>query len=131
MHSAPSRCPTCQHALDVRELGCPACATVVSGRWQANPFDRLSPEQRTFLLLFVRARGNLSDIERSLGVSYPTVRARVDDLIAALEVVAPAERSAPPAGDRKAILDRIARGEVSVDEGMARLRALSRQEDQS
>jgi len=51
----------------------------------AGPFARLSDDQLAFLRLFVTSRGNLSDIERTLGVSYPTVRAKVDDLIAAVQ----------------------------------------------
>jgi hypothetical protein len=70
--------------LETRELECAACSTTVRGRWAATPLGRLTAEQQAFLLLFVRARGNLSEVERALGVSYPTVRAKLDDLITAL-----------------------------------------------
>src|SRR5438094_2189927 len=81
------RCPSCGGALEIRALGCAACALELRGTFAspaAGPLGHLSPDQVAFLRLFVTSRGNLSDIERSLGVSYPTVRAKLDDLIAAL-----------------------------------------------
>jgi hypothetical protein len=69
MHPAPGHCPTCAEPLEPRELACPACATTVRGRWAPDPFRRLTREQTVFLRLFVTSRGNLSDVERALGVS--------------------------------------------------------------
>jgi hypothetical protein len=134
MYTAPHQCPTCASALETRELACPVCATTVRGRWtpDASPFGHLTAEQQTFLLLFVRSRGNLSDVERTLGVSYPTIRAKLDDLIAALDApAAPAPAAAPPSPRRQAILEQVARGALSADEALARLRQLPRTEDQS
>lgn len=123
MQTAPHLCPTCGSGLEPRELACPVCETVVRGRWAANPFSRLTPDQQTFLTLFVRSRGNLSDVERTLRVSYPTVRAKLEEIIAALGEPASAKPAAP--GTREEILERIARGELSVDEGMTLLRGLA------
>lgn|SRR5690606_31009182 len=123
MYNAPQQCPTCGSALQIQELACPTCSTIVRGRWAANPFSRLTDDQQTFLLLFVRSRGNLSDVERTLGVSYPTVRGKLEDIIAALEEPEPAPAPAPST-EREKILERIARGELTVDEGMAQLRRL-------
>ena len=131
MYVAPQQCPTCQTALEVRELACPTCATVVRGRWAASPFGRLSGEQAAFLLLFVRARGNLSDVERTLGVSYPTVRAKLDEIIGLLGEPAVPAIARVPAEGRQAILEAIARGELSVEEGMARLRQGSGREERT
>jgi hypothetical protein len=121
MYVTPRQCPTCASALETRELACPVCATVVRGRWSANPFSHLTADQQTFLTLFVRSRGNLSDVERTLGVSYPTVRAKLDDLIAALGETPPAPR--PPSSNRAAILEQVARGEITADEALVRLKA--------
>jgi hypothetical protein len=129
MYVTPRQCPTCAGALETRELACPVCATVVRGRWSANPFSHLTADQQTFLTIFVRSRGNLSDVERTLGVSYPTVRAKLDDLIAALGEPAPAPR--PPSPSRLAVLEQVKRGEVSADEALARLKALPRTEEQA
>lgn len=131
MYNAPQQCPTCGSALQIQELACPTCSTIVRGRWAANPFSRLTDDQQTFLLLFVRSRGNLSDVERTLGVSYPTVRGKLEDIIAALEEPEPEPEPVPepapapaPSTEREKILERIARGELTVDEGMAQLRRL-------
>lgn len=130
-YSAPQQCPTCGNALEVRELGCPVCGTSVHGTWAAGPFSRLTAEQTTFLTLFVRSRGNLSDVERTLGVSYPTVRAKLEEIIAALDEPAPTAPAAPTSGSgsRAEILQRVARGEITVDEGMAQIRQLPRGSD--
>lgn len=119
MYRAPQQCPTCGQPLEIRELSCSSCATVVRGRWVASPFSRLSPEQQAFLTLFVRSRGNLSEVERALGVSYPTVRAKLEEIIAALEEPRP---SPPPQLNRAEVLERVARGELSPAEALALLR---------
>lgn len=80
----PSACPVCAHPLEVTGLACPVCGTRIEGRFELNEFARLPAEQLEFLRLFVRARGNLKELERSLGVSYPTVRARFEELLKAL-----------------------------------------------
>jgi hypothetical protein len=72
------------------------------------------------LTIFIRSRGNLSEVERALGVSYPTVRAKLEEIIATLDQ--PAPPPAAPVDDRASILDAIARGEIDVDTGLARLR---------
>lgn len=127
MYTAPHQCPTCGSGLEIRELSCPTCDTIVRGRWAPSPFSRLNADQQTFLSIFVRSRGNLSDVERTLGVSYPTVRAKLEEVIAALEE--PASEPAEPPSERAAILERIASGELPVDEGMAILRRLSAEGD--
>ncbi len=126
-------CPSCSGALEIRELYCPRCELLLRGRFDrgAEPLARLDPEQLAFLRLFVTSRGNLSDVERTLGVSYPTVRAKLDDLIeaisapeSALEPPAPA-RPAAAGGEglsRSEILARVARGELSVADAVTLLR---------
>ncbi len=166
-------CPVCQHGLTVRELDCPHCGLSLRSRFTLPPFHQLTPEMSEFLRLFVVSRGNLREMERALGVSYPTVRAKLDQLVAAFEeglqaaeaapapTGPPAEEistlsrqladatrrftrdvfgsmftegmpptpAAPPRpdppppddGDEDAILERVARGDLSVDEAMRQL----------
>ncbi len=122
MYISPSTCPTCGHQLDVRELHCSQCDTTVRGRWESNVFGRLTEDQQTFLRIFVRSRGNLSEVERTLGVSYPTVRAKLEEVIALLEE-APGEVAPAPAS-RDEVLRQIASGRLSVNEGLIRLQGL-------
>ena len=97
VYEVPARCPTCGSAVEVREVSCPACATQVRGRFALSPFDRLDPEQRRFALLFLRAAGNLREMERLLGISYPTVRKKLDEIIEALGGPAAAATGTPAA----------------------------------
>ncbi len=123
MYTSPSSCPTCGHELEIRELSCPSCHTTVRGRWSAGVFGRLTEDQQTFLRIFVRSRGNLSEVERSLGVSYPTVRAKLEEIIELMQ-----DDPAPEAGSsesRDDVLRQIAEGKLSVDEGMARIRGMN------
>jgi len=115
----PVDCPTCHHALTVTELSCQTCGTRVSGQFRRCEFCGLDDEQRALLRVFLATRGNVKEIERFLGVSYPTARARLDDLIGAVGA-----NEAPPKGqagaprDRHAILDQVAVGTLDVGEAL-------------
>ncbi len=112
-------CPTCGgHGLAVSEVTCDTCGTQVRSRYSPCPYCALSEEQQTFLLLFVRSRGNLKDVEKTLGVSYPTVRAKLDEIIDRLTPPAPLA----PARDRRAVLDLVQSGQLGIDEALALLR---------
>ena len=99
MPSLIDHCPSCSGALHIRELHCPTCDITIRGDFDPPTLrgNALTDEQEAFLRLFVLSRGNMSDVERNLGVSYPTVRAKLDDLIAALTQApaAPAPPSPP------------------------------------
>ncbi len=135
-------CPTCGGEMLVSELSCTVCDTVVRSRYTPCPFCRLSPEDLAFMLLFVRSRGNVKDMERELGISYWTIRGRLNEIIAAMglggedqpaeEPPAPREADAPPvarqgsqgAATRQAILDRLKRGELTPAQAADQLAAL-------
>jgi hypothetical protein len=112
-------CPTCNHrGLTISEVSCDACGTEVRSRYRPCPFCALNDEEQTFLLLFVRSRGNLKDVEKTLGVSYPTVRAKLDEIIDRLTPAA----SPAPARDRKGVLDLVQSGQLGVAEALTLLR---------
>ena len=77
-------CPSCGGELEIRELRCAWCETEIRSYFKPCDFCRLTEEQSTFLRLFVTSRGNLSEVEKRLGVSYPTVRSRLDKVIESL-----------------------------------------------
>jgi hypothetical protein len=121
-------CPSCNGPVEIRELYCTECDIQIRGHFappEPSSFARLNDEQEAFLRLFVLSRGNLSDVERSLGVSYPTVRAKLDDLIAAISEQQ--EETAPPEPplSRSEILERVSDGRLSADDGMAMLQRLT------
>lgn len=77
----PVACPSCAEVLRVSELTCPACKTRVSGNYPLPALLKLSPEEQDFILRFFLSSGSLKEMALQMGISYPTVRNRVDDLI--------------------------------------------------
>ncbi|MCL2740933.1 MAG: DUF2089 domain-containing protein, partial [Oscillospiraceae bacterium] len=77
-------CPACGERTAVTRIACDGCDTVIEGRFSLCEFCGLSLAQKEFLLAFLRSRGSIKDVEKSLGVSYPTVKNRLEDLLAAL-----------------------------------------------
>ena len=137
-HDVISTCPVCSGELAVTRLHCRSCGTTLEGEFSVGRFGRLTKEQLALLESFLRSRGNLRDMERELGISYPTVRSRVEALVRALgfgprdgdEAVA---EEAPPAGavaaeaaTRQEILERLARREIGAEEAAAAIRAIGR-----
>jgi hypothetical protein len=136
-HDVISTCPVCAGELGVTRLQCRSCGTALEGDFNVGRFGRLSREQTALLESFLRSRGNLREMERELGISYPTVRSRVEALVRALgfgprsddepetatepEITATARASA-----RQAILERLAAHDISADEAASAIRALGR-----
>ena len=115
-----ARCPVCSEQLNVVRLECAACGTRLEGSFSLGRFHALSAEQLEFLEVFIRARGNFKDVERELGISYPTVRGRLDALIRALGFPSQAE----PDKDverRKEILRELAEGRIKPDDAASLL----------
>ncbi|MCC5864653.1 MAG: DUF2089 domain-containing protein [Wenzhouxiangella sp.] len=84
MKKTPSSCPACGSELAVTELTCLSCQTVVSGHYRLPPLLRLDPDAQAFVHDFVLASGSLKAMATRLGVSYPTVRNRLDEIIATM-----------------------------------------------
>lgn len=112
---APSRCPVCESELQVTRLQCPSCSTSIEGSFPLGRLARLSREQHAFLEAFIRCRGKIKDVEELLGISYPTVVARLDELVGAMGFD-------DATADRKAILEKVAAGKLSAKEAAALLR---------
>jgi len=104
----------------VTRLQCPSCSTALEGRFELGRFHRLTPEQLSFAELFLRCEGKLSWVAEELGISYPTVRARLDDVIRGLGYEVrqerPAEERQRRAERRQAILDDLAAGRITAQE---------------
>ena len=142
-HDVIATCPVCSGELAVTRLRCGECGTTIEGEFGVGRFARLTREQTVVLESFLRSRGNLRDMERELGISYPTVRARVEALVRALgfgprdevEVPEGAGATEPPvaastpeaiAAARRVVLERLARHEMSAEEAAEAIRALGR-----
>jgi hypothetical protein len=122
-----SNCPVCESQLTVTRLHCSTCGTTIEGGFTVGRFARLNREQYALLESFLRSRGNLRELERELGVSYPTVRNRVEALLRALDLgdgtpIPPEPPRGPDAETRKGILERLARHELTAEQAAAALR---------
>jgi len=123
MPQAPGKCPVCSSDLEVVRLQCTSCGTAVEGHFEQSKFNRLDPEQLAFLELFLKARGNIKEVERELGLSYPTVRARLDALLATLGYVAEEpDRRSEVVKKRREILDALDAGKLTADDALRMLR---------
>jgi hypothetical protein len=114
----PLVCPVCSERLALTRLSCPACSTELSGVFSTCEFCGLSDDDREVLRVFLASRGNMKELERHLGVSYPTARARFDSLLSKMGI----ERAIPaPASSRLELMEQVARGEIEIDEALKRL----------
>jgi hypothetical protein len=148
MIQLPERCPFCSTPVTtVKQYTCNSCGTTFDGHFAlrdaSHPLARLSGEQLDFVLAFVRCEGKLNRLEAELGVSYPTVRNRLNEVISALGGEPPDEAdsgaeasstgpSTAPSGEahnsprtRKQILDDLAAGRLSPEEAMKLLRSIN------
>jgi hypothetical protein len=127
MHPVIARCPICQAELAVTRLHCRSCGTNVEGSFSLGPLERLSAEQIQFVEALVRNRGSLKDLGTELGMSYPTVNNRLNEILIALgygdRVKIPESAEAPVSRERKReILTRVRDGALSAAEAEALLR---------
>jgi len=94
-------------------------ATTIEGRWELPQLARLSAEDQIFVVAFVRSHGSIKEMERVFGVSYPTIKARLNRIGDSLEFV-----DTNPAPSRAEILERLRRGEIDTDGAVRELEAL-------
>lgn len=137
-HDVISTCPVCSGELAVTRLHCRSCGTTLEGDFSVGRFGRLSREQLALLESFLRSRGNLREMERELGLSYPTIRSRVEALVRALgfgprsegdesEPEVPVADPAIVAAARQEILERLARHEINAEDAADAIRGLGRE----
>jgi hypothetical protein len=114
----PFACPSCGGRVLVSELKCAGCDTVIRGEFSPTPLGSLSEEQIAFIRTFVLSRGSIREMEKRLEVSYPTVRARLDEVIAALSRMDAAGRT------REEILKDLEEGRLNAAQAIEELNRL-------
>jgi len=129
MTASITRCPSCQQPLQATELTCEPCDLRLRGHFERGcRFCALDPGQRQLLDVFLSCRGVIRDMEKALGLSYPTVRSRVDALLTALGYApARAEAITPEeiAARRRAILDQLQSGDLTPEDAADALKELA------
>ncbi len=81
MKVLPTMCPCCGTRLKVKSLYCQGCETEIQGLYELPQLDRLSNDDQTFIIQFVKTSGSLKEMAHLRSLSYPTVRNRLDDII--------------------------------------------------
>ena len=121
-HRAPSDCPVCGDRLATTRLGCASCGSELAGVFTSCPFCALNPAETEMLSVFLASRGNLREVEKHLGVSYPTARLRFADLLRKLDLADDPEPE--PRVSRDQILAEVASGALQPAEATKLLRTL-------
>lgn len=120
-------CPTCGGPMRVTRLECEGCGTAVEGSFFLHAMNHLPADSLTFLESFIRNKGVIKDMEVDLGISYPTVKSRLDEVVKQLGFSEQRGRLRPSREreERRSILEDLRSGAISADTAAARLAALS------
>ncbi len=119
----PNKCPACGGKVRITELRCSGCDTTVKGSFHLPHFAELTPAEDKFLRIFLASRGSIKEVGRRLGISYPTVRGRLDSLLNRLGL---GNVQAEARLRRIAIVEKLERGEVTAREAIVLLKNLEK-----
>ena len=112
---APTICPVCGGQYETTRLTCTNCQSELTGNFSGCDFCKLSEEDQYFILTFLKCRGSIKDVEKHMGISYPTVRGKLDAVIKRLGL-----ESSPSSDElkeeRKQILSKLDKGEITADQ---------------
>lgn len=113
-----TNCPVCSKHLKITRLQCTHCHTTVENEFELSKFASLSQEQLHFIETFLKCRGNIREVEKDLGISYPTVRGKLDDVLISLGF----NQNKKVDIDKKKIVSMLERGEITADEAIILLK---------
>lgn len=122
MNSVIGRCPICNDTLHVTRLQCRNCDTALEGHFSLGRLYQLTPEQLSFVELFVRCEGKINRVEQELGLSYPAVRSRLTEVIEALGYEVGEPDTEVSEETRRAVLAELSSGKLSAEEALEILR---------
>ncbi|MCK4576203.1 DUF2089 domain-containing protein [candidate division WOR-3 bacterium] len=114
-----TKCPVCHGALEIRELGCNKCDVTIRGKFPFSGIFQLSPEQMEFVKIFLKSRGNIKEVEKEVGISYPTVRGKLNDVLKSLGME-PDKKSMK----REEVLESLSKGDITAEEAVEKLKKL-------
>jgi hypothetical protein len=109
-----TQCPVCNSMLTVTKLKCKKCDTVIENDFELSKFSYLTTDQLNFAEVFIKCKGNIKDVEKGLGISYPTVRGKIEDLIVSLGYAPVREKE-----DNSAeVIDKLEKGEITAEQAI-------------
>lgn len=113
----PGKCPICGGNIVVTKISCRECRTTLEGRFQLCKFCKLTSEQKYFIDTFIKCGGNIKEVEKDLGVSYPTVKNRLENVAIALGHKGLGSEPEEDI-DRKEVLEKVNSKQISVEEAI-------------
>jgi hypothetical protein len=114
---ALGKCPICQGNITISKITCNNCHTTIEGEFDLCKFCKLTSEQKSFIDVFIKCRGNIKEVEKELKVSYPTVKNRLEDVANALGHESDSSILTKN-NKKKEILDKLNNGEITFDEAL-------------
>lgn len=124
-YHAPAKCPVCGQTMEVTRLQCTKCGSELTGRFSPCRFCALEEKHLAFIEAFLRCRGSIKEVEKELGVSYPTVKNMLEAALAALHLDGSAQEKQARRKEEKAdVLSRLSQGELSVEQAVEELNRL-------
>jgi hypothetical protein len=113
-----TECPVCEGELKAVKLTCISCGTNIESEFTFSKFEQLSSEQLSFVETFIKCRGIIKDVEKVLGISYPTVKGKLDDVIRSLGYAVPAEKDT----SSDDIIAKLESGEITPEEALKQIK---------
>ena len=115
MDISKALCPECRVPLKVGRMTCPSCKLAIEGDFEISSLGKLSPEDQLFVIAFVRHHGSIKKMESLFGISYPTVKNRLNAISARLD------KNFEAPSPNLYVLEQLSRGELTVAEALERL----------
>jgi hypothetical protein len=115
MDLSQSKCPGCKRPMTISKVKCSDCNVVLDGEFEVSPLARLSLEDQLMVTAFVRHHGSIKKMERLFGISYPTVKNRLNAISKQLD------HNFQAPSTNLGVLDKLSRGEISVTQALEEL----------
>ena len=115
MDISKARCPDCSQPLKVRRMACGSCGLAMESDFEIPPLAQLSLDDQAFVMAFVRHHGSIKKMESIFGISYPTVKNRLNSISAALD------KSFEAHSPNQFVLEQLSCGEITVEEALEKL----------
>ncbi len=116
-HEMIGICPVCEGKLSVTKLSCHQCGTEISGEFALSKFNALNREELAFAETFLRVQGNIREMEKEFGISYPTVKKNLETIIRKMGFEVKKKNG------QQELLEQIRNGELTVDEAILKIKS--------